>query len=334
MICPQCNNDEVNDDAIYCGFCGFSLISDARCIKCRRPRKNNHAFCEGCGLQQSSDERDDSFLESNYRQGLEFIQKRRIFFTHFFMNAPARWLGVQRDGWAAEELAYLVGFLITYGILLALALFDMPCKAISGLILISYVVYRVLDIVTYELEIVFFDHHKDAAGRGGHLLSADRRVLCAFIHLLDFIGCYALLFMAIESFQGISAFSHPHLNAPIGALYFSVVVASFTGLSSVTPATDWARVAVISEVILNLVLFTILFARIVGSMGQLTEMSPRPPRALRVFCYRRSLFEVARAWKAKRMRRLKENKEDEQPLTKNRVAGRSEGRHRPDEGDA
>jgi hypothetical protein len=202
------------------------------------------------------------------------------------MKWPARWLGLRQDGWAAEECAYLAGLLLTLGILVVLTALGMPNKAAS-LGLFAYVIYRLFDIVSYELEIVFADRHKDLTTSGGHLLSADRRVLCTFIHLLDFIACYAILFLALGSLQGARAFDGGAISTPVRALYLSVIIASFTGLSEVTPGTNVARLAVMSEVVLELVLFAILFATIVGSMGPLTEMKPRPPRAARIFGRRR-----------------------------------------------
>src|SRR5262249_20879291 len=155
------------------------------------------------------------------------------------------------------------------------------------LLLMPYAAYRLLDILSYELEIVFLDRHKDMAKAGGHLLSADRRVILVFIHLLDFIGCYAILYLAIVSIQAECAFTAPSVKSPVEALYFSVVVASFTGLSAVTPVSVLARLTVMSEVLLNLVLLTMLFSTVVGSLGSLTEMTPRPPKAPRIF-FRRS----------------------------------------------
>jgi hypothetical protein len=155
--------------------------------------------------------------------------------------------------------------------------------------LMPYAAYRILDILSYELEIVFLDRHQDQylAKAGGHLLSVDRRVMLLFIHLLDFIGCYAVLYLGIVSVQAERAFTAPSVKSSVEALYFSVVVASFTGLSAVTPASVWARLTVVSEVLLNLVLLTVLFSTVVGSLGDLTEMTPRPPKASRRFRYRR-----------------------------------------------
>ena len=149
---------------------------------------------------------------------------------------------------------------------------------------VPYAAYRSLDILSYELEIVFLDRHqdRDVAKAGGHLLSVDRRVMLLFIHLLDFIGCYAVLYLGIVSVQAECAFTAPSVKSSVEALYFSVVVASFTGLSAVTPASVWARLTVVSEVLLNLVLLTMLFSTVVG-LGNLTEMTPRPPKASRRF---------------------------------------------------
>jgi hypothetical protein len=85
-----------------------------------------------------------------------------------------------------------------------------------------------------------------------------------------------------------NAFAAPGLASWIEALYFSVIVASFTGLSAVTPVSDFARLAVISEIILNVVLFSIVFATVVGSLGGLTERKPRPGRASGIFRRRKS----------------------------------------------
>ena len=146
-----------------------------------------------------------------------------------------------------------------------------------------YAAYRLLDVLSYELQIVFLDRHQDWVKHGGHLLSVDRRIMLLFIHLLDFIGCYAILYLVIVRVQGESAFTDPSVKSSVEALYFSVVVASFTGLSAVTPVSVWARLTVISEVLLNLVLLTIIFSTVVGSLGDLKEMKPRPPKVPRRF---------------------------------------------------
>jgi hypothetical protein len=201
------------------------------------------------------------------------------------MGAPARWLGVKKDGWAAGELAYLVELSLTYGILSLNAFFMFGARVFMWA-LMPYAAYRLLDILSYELEIVFLDRHQDMAKAGGHLLSVDRRIMLLFIHLLDFIGCYAVLYLGIVSVQAECAFTAPSVKSSVEALYFSVVVASFTGLSAVTPASVWARLTVVSEVLLNLVLLTMLFSTVVGSLGDLTEMTPRPPKASRRFRHR------------------------------------------------
>jgi hypothetical protein len=76
-------------------------------------------------------------------------------------------------------------------------------------LLMLYAAYRLLDILSYELEIVFLDRHQDTAKAGGHLLSVDRRIMLLFIHLLDFIGCYAILYLGIVSVQAEGAFTAP-----------------------------------------------------------------------------------------------------------------------------
>jgi len=140
--------------------------------------------------------------------------------------------------------------------------------------------------VTYELGVVFSDRHKEFANQGGHLLSVDRRILCLFIHLLDYIGCFALLYL-VAAQVGTAPFSSGEspgeLNGVIQAVYFSAIVASFTGLSSVTPGSDATRLLVISEIVLNFLLFSIALATVVGSVGGLKEMNPRPPRSPRIF---------------------------------------------------
>ncbi len=180
-------------------------------------------------------------------------------------------------------MAYLVGLSLTYGILSLNAFFMFGARVFVWA-LMPYAAYRLLDILSYELEIVFLDRHqdRDVAKAGGHLLSVDRRVMLLFIHLLDFIGCYAVLYLGIVSVQAECAFTAPSVKSSVEALYFSVVVASFTGLSAVTPASVWARLTVVSEVLLNLVLLTMLFSTVVG-LGNLTEMTPRPPKASRRF---------------------------------------------------
>jgi Ion channel len=153
--------------------------------------------------------------------------------------------------------------------------------------LMPYAAYRLFDILSYELEIVFWDRHKDIAKDGGHLLSVDRRIMLLFIHLLDFIGSYAILYLGIVSVQAECAFTPPAVKwSSVEAFYFSVVVASFTGLSAVTPVSVWARLTVVSEVLLNLVLLTMIFSTVVGSLGDLTERTPRPPKAPRIFGHR------------------------------------------------
>lgn len=280
MQCTNCQT-EASAAAIFCRACGHLLALEAQCHRCRASLSVDANFCEACGLRRVANEQDDSFLEPAFKSCLNFIRVRGFGFTHTFMRLPARLLGMEENNWAAEEVAYLFALCLTFA-LLALASEALHRVPFAAWFLVVYVAYRLLDILSYELEIVFMDRHQNVANRGGHLLSVDRRVLCAFLHLLDFIGCYALLFLAIANLQA-DAFLEPGIKSTIEALYFSVIVATFTGLSSVTPASAAARLAVMSEIVLNLVFFSILFATVVGSLGQLTEMTPRPPRASRIF---------------------------------------------------
>lgn len=154
----------------------------------------------------------------------------------------------------------------------------MPNWWVSILLLIPYFLYRLFDILSYELGIVFIDRHSEWCKINGHLLSADRRVLLLFIRLLDFMGCYAILYLAIGNIQGNTAFIDGSIDTSISAIYLSVIIGSFTGLSKVTPGTDLARLAILSEIITELILFTIILATFVGSIGNLTEIRPRPRR--------------------------------------------------------
>jgi len=274
MQCTECQK-EVSENARYCGGCGKAFTTSTRCRKCHHPR-NEDPFCENCGLHHATEYEDDSFLEL---VGKQLLGSLRIFgFTHLFIEALAPRLGFKKEGRAGEELAYVVGLSLTYCILSVNAFFIFGTRAFV-LALIPYGAYRVLDIISYELKIVFLDRHQDMAKAGGHLLSVDRRVMLLFIHLLDLIGCYAILYLGVVSVQAQCAFTAPSLKSSVEAVYFSVVVASFTGLSAVTPTSDWARLTVVSEVLLNLVLLTILFSTVVGSLGELTEITPRPPKA-------------------------------------------------------
>jgi hypothetical protein len=280
MRCTECPH-EGSKNARYCGRCGMVLTPSTHCRKCHHPR-NGDAFCENCGLRHVSLYEDDSFIEGIAKCILGIL--RRVGFTHLFMAGAALWPLVRKpaDGWAGEELAYLVGLFLTYVILFLNAFFMFGPQVFVWL-LMPYAAYRLLDILSYEMEIVFLDRHQNTAKAGGHLLSVDRRVMLLFIHLLDFIGCYAVLYLGIVSVQALCAFTAPSIMSSVEALYFSVVVASFTELSAVTPASVWARLTVISEVLLNMVLLTMLFSTVVGSLGNLTEMTPRPPKASRRF---------------------------------------------------
>jgi hypothetical protein len=141
------------------------------------------------------------------------------------------------------------------------------------------VALRLVDIFSYELRIIFIDRHRVPEGQG-HLLSVDRLVLFVFMRIADFIGLFALLYLAMQGILGDRTFN-PSIGSPVAALYLSIVVGSFTGLATSVPNTDWARLVVGSEVLLGLMLLGLLFAAVVGSLGQLTEIRPRPPRPRR-----------------------------------------------------
>lgn len=287
MKCAECKK-EANESDVYCGSCGSILTSASRCRRCRYPLTENAVFCVNCGLRHISEEHDDSFLENIFKRCLGAVRRRNIGFTHLFMRLSSRLICVEENGWAAEECAYLIGIFFTYGILVLNSPEAFHANFPAWL-LVVYAAYRLLDIISYELGIVFIDRHQNMVSRGGHLLSIDRRVLCLFIHLLDFIGCYALLYLAITTPGCDSAFSDGGLKSGVESLYFSVIVASFTGLSRVNPVSSGAQLLVMSEILFNLVLTTILVATVVGSLDRLTEMKPRPLPASRIFGRRNSV---------------------------------------------
>jgi hypothetical protein len=86
MRCTGCQN-EVSENARYCGGCGKVLTTSAHCRNCHHPR-NEDAFCENCGLRHVSEYEDDSFLEVIAKRILGRL--RRVGFTHLFMGVPAR----------------------------------------------------------------------------------------------------------------------------------------------------------------------------------------------------------------------------------------------------
>jgi hypothetical protein len=103
MQCTACQK-EVNENARYCGGCGKVFTTSARCRKCHYSR-NADPFCENCGLQHAPEYEDDSFLEGVKQQLLGSLRRRKVFFTHLFIEVLAPRLGFKKEGWAGEELA-------------------------------------------------------------------------------------------------------------------------------------------------------------------------------------------------------------------------------------
>ena len=220
---------------------------------------------------------DDSFVELWFKAGLAWVE-RRLCATRFLMRVlvgPPFYM--QRLGWAHEEAAIIALMLLTYSILPWDWLAE-PAPVFAAL-LIVYAFARVIDIFAYELRIVFIDRHLPYQ-EGGLLLSVDRRILLAFVRIADFFGVFAVLFLGMQSIGGINTFD-PAINSPVQSFYFSVTAGSFTGLATSTPRTDWAKLAVASEILLALLLFTLLLGAIVGSIGKLDEVTDRPPRLVR-----------------------------------------------------
>jgi len=161
---------------LVCFFFAASININQSCEKCRHER-NKDPFCENCGLRHVPEYEDDSFIEMTAKRILSSM--REVCFTYFFMGISDRWLGLKKEGWAGEELSYLVGLFLMYGILVLYGFFMpgtpvfevAPDTRVFAFAVMFYAAYRLLDVLSYELQIVFLDRHQDWVRHGGHLLS-------------------------------------------------------------------------------------------------------------------------------------------------------------------
>jgi len=219
--------------------------------------------------------REDSFIEPWFKVLLKWVDQHGCFTELMMRLAALLPLKTKLKRWAGEDFAYLAGLSLTYSILALTWLGSLG--GMLGTFAVVYVVVRLVDIFSYELKIIFVDPDNVKKGEK-HLLSARRRVLLTFLRFGDFLGVFSLLYLAVQGILGANAFEPP-IDSPVAAFYLSTVAGSFTGLATSMPNTDLARLAVALEILLGVLLLGLVLVTMVASVGPLSEMKKRPPRA-------------------------------------------------------
>jgi hypothetical protein len=210
---------------------------------------------------------DDSFIEPTLTAVLG--RASRLMPTQWLLEA----IDSRRNSlWAGEEVAYLAFLAISLSVL---SLSALGLSTVSASFLLAYSTIRIGDIFGYELKIVLVDVKKDLPH--GHVLSANRRVILAWIHVLEFVMIYGLIYLSLQELQGPEAFEDI-VDSPIAAFYQSIITATFTGMSINPPASNWALITASSQIMLAAFLFVFILALFVASLRPLRPIDPPPPR--------------------------------------------------------
>jgi hypothetical protein len=122
---------------------------------------------------------------------------------------------------------------------------------IISILIVGIVGYRLADILSAQLGIIFIDRHKN-----GGICSLDRSLLLLGINYFEIIVGFAIMYLATSSI-GYSNCSNI-LMTPTKALYFSAVTMTTLGCSDMKPASSCGMTLVALEPILGLILIVLV----------------------------------------------------------------------------
>ena len=163
--------------------------------------------------------------------------------------------------WGAIDLWVLSnsGFAI-----LSLFLISYVSHSIIIVLLLGYSVVRIIEVVSYQAMVVFFDPLRSPRATKDYAVRGHRRLVLLGLHnYLEITIWFANIYCFFRSSFG----PHPEILAtPYGAWYYSLVTMTTLGYGDVTPTTDFARIIVSLHLLVTIFITIILLARFVSNL--------------------------------------------------------------------
>jgi len=130
------------------------------------------------------------------------------------------------------------------------------------IVILIYAGIRVVEIVIYQINVVFFDEYRArSAGSEYHLESYRRIAILLLFNYFEILFWFALFYRNFESaFNGRKV----HLNSFVGSLYYSLVTMSTLGYGDITPTKTFGKILIIIQTLIGVFMALVVIARFIS----------------------------------------------------------------------
>jgi len=224
--------------------------------KINREKKRNHA----CWAQEfnyikdiwSTKIRDPKNIRSEFKMKesayiVKIFMTVLQFFRFFSLSKLKCILHDDKDTFRSTFVEFYV--LVWFGFLILLLNLYALCPL--WYFIVGIVIYRLIDIFSTQLGIIFIDRLKN-----GDIRSLNRSFLLLGINYFEIIVGFAIMYLATRSI-GYSNCSNI-ITTPIDALYFSAVTITTLGCCDMKPIPPWGMGLAALEPILGLIIIVLV----------------------------------------------------------------------------
>jgi hypothetical protein len=143
---------------------------------------------------------------------------------------------------------------------IALLVAEVCPKSFWAYMLVIYGILRIFEVVTYQVNVVFFDAFRKPTVDESYQLRGYRRILILSIHnYIEILFWFAAIYANWRCLFGPSC--QDKISTFLGALYFSIVTMATLGYGDIYPENDWGRLIVIFHLAVAVFMTVLILAR-------------------------------------------------------------------------
>jgi hypothetical protein len=135
---------------------------------------------------------------------------------------------------------------------------------------VIYGIVRVFEVVTYQVNVVFFDAFQQPTDDKSYQLRGYRRILLLSLHnYFETLLWFAVMYAHWRGFFGPCP---EKISTFFGALYFSMVTMATLGFGDIYPENDWGRFIVTSQLVVAVFMTVVILARFISYLPKQRSM--------------------------------------------------------------
>lgn len=121
---------------------------------------------------------------------------------------------------------------------------------------------RILEIVVYQINVLFFDPYENKHGKQKYALRGYRRIIILTLHnYLEIIFWFSSFYLHLRALFNDQ---YGVLNNLWGAIYYSVVTITTLGYGEVFPCSNFTRILVALQTVIGVCILAIIVTRIIA----------------------------------------------------------------------